>query len=129
MKKDIDFLPVKNVHVVIAQTDEAWKVFVINRNKEKLENLMITSRGYGKQKKEDQKTSTLRHMIPFLDPGSFALIEPIDESVFHLNNEYWISYFLKGQVYDKKFVFVPDSIIEDHLIYIEELEMKGILHD
>ena len=129
MKKDIDFSPVKDVHIVVAKTIEGWKVFVINRNKQKLENVMITSRGYGEKEKEQQKTSTLRHMIPYLDPGMVALVEPIDESVFHLNNEYWVSYFINNQVYDKKFIFVPESIIEEHLIFIEELEMQGILHD
>ena len=129
MKKDIDFSPVKNVHIVVAKTDEGWKVFIINRNGVRLENVMITSKGYGEQNNEHQQTSTLRHMIPYLDPGMHALVEPIDESVFHLNNEYWVSYFINKQVYDKKFIFVPDTIIEDHLIFIEELKMKGILHD
>ena len=115
--------------MVIVKTDEGWKVFIINRNKKKLENVMITSRGYGETKTEKQETSTLRHMIPYLDPGMYALIEPIDDAVFHLNNEYWVSYFIDGQVYDKKFIFVPDSIIEENLSFIEELEMKGILHD
>lgn len=129
MRKDIDFSPVKGVHVVIAKSGDGWKVFLINRNNDKLENVMVTSRGYGETKTEKQKTSTLRHIIPIVDPGEYALIEPIDESVFHLNNEYWVSYFIDGQVYDKKFIFVPDSIVEENLIFIEELEMKGILHD
>ncbi|NQZ76638.1 MAG: hypothetical protein HRT61_11115 [Ekhidna sp.] len=129
MKKDIDFSPVKNVHVVIAKDEEGWKVFLVNRNEKKLDNVMITSRGYGETKTESQKTSTLRHMIPYIDPGMYALIEPIDESVFHLNNEYWVSYFIEGQVFDKKFIFVPDSILEENMTFIEELEMKGILHD
>lgn len=129
MKKDIDFTPVKNVNVVVAKTDEGCKVFILNRSDQKLENVMITSRGYGAIKNEEQKTSVLRHMVPYLDSGMHALIEPIDESVFHLNNEYWVSYFVDRQVYDKKFIFVPDSIIEDNLIFIEELEMQGILHD
>ncbi|WP_425389691.1 hypothetical protein [Ekhidna sp.] len=129
MRKDIDFTPVKGVHIVVGKDDEGWKVFLINRTKDKLENVMVTSRGYGETKTEKQKTSTLRHMLPFVDSGEYALIEPIDESVFHLNNEYWVSYFIDGQVYDKKFIFVPDSIVEENLIFIEELEMKGILHD
>ena len=129
MKKDIDFSPVKKVHVVVAKTDEGWKVFIINRNQEKLENVMITSKGYGEKNKEQQKTSVLRHMIPYLETGMYALVEPIDESVFHLTNEYWVSYFIGQQVYDKKFIFVPETIIEDNLIFIEELGMKGILHD
>lgn len=129
MKKDIDFKPVKKVHVVVAKNEAAWEVHLLNRSEEKLENVMITSKGYGETKTENQETSILRHMIPFLDPKSSALIEPIDQSVFHLNNEYWVSYFINGQVYDKKYIFVPDSIIEEHLIFIEELEIRGILHD
>jgi len=129
VKKDIDFIPVRDVHVVVAKTDDGWKAFIVNRNQKKLENVMITSRGYGETKTEKQETSTLRHMIPYLDSGMYALIEPIDESVFHLNNEYWVSYFIDGQVYDKKFIFLPDSIIEENLSFIEELEMRGILHD
>ena len=129
MKKDISFIPVKNVHVVIAKTEEGWKAYLINRRKEKLENVMITSRGYRENKSEKQKTSILRHMIPELPANDHALIEPIDESVFHLNNEYWVSYFLHGQVFDKKFIFLPDSIVDENLTFIEELKMKGILHD
>lgn len=129
MKKDIDFSPVKDVHVVIAKEEEAWKVFLINRNKEKIENVMITSRGYGEAKPKSQKTSTLRHMIPFIEPSEYASVETIDPSVFHLNNEYWVSYFIDRQVYDKKFIFVPDSIVPDNLTFIDELQMKGILHD
>lgn len=129
MKKDIDFIPVKDVHLVIAKTDDGWKSYLINRSKTKLENVMITSRGYGELKDEKQETSVLRHMIPFVDPGMHALIEPIDESVFHLNNEYWVSYFIDEQVYDKKFIFVPDTIVEENLTFIQELEMKGIFHD
>ena len=129
MRKDINFSPVKEVHVVVAKTDDTWKVFLISRNSEKLENIMVTSRGYGEKKNEKQETSILRHMIPHLDVGEYALIESIDHSVFHLTNEYWVSYFIDGQIYDKKFIFLPDSIIEDNLSYIEELEMQGILHD
>ena len=129
MKKDIDFIPVKNVHVTIAKTDEGWKVYLINRTESILENVMITSRGYGEKKNEKQETSTLRHMIPRLEPGEYALVEAIQEEVFHLTNEFWVSYFIESQVFDKKFIFLPDSIIEENLIFIEELEMKGILHD
>lgn len=129
MKKDIDFSPVKDVHIVIANTGDGWRVFLINRKKEKLENVMITSRGYGETKSEKQQTSILRHLLPFVDPGMYALVEQIDPSVFHLNNEYWVSYYINGQVYDKKFIFVPDSIVEENLTFIKELEMKGILHD
>ncbi len=133
MKKDINFDPVRNVFVTIVIdnndiNDPEWKVYIVNRNDEKLENLMITSRGYGKKGNEEQKTSTLRHAIPFLDPNEYALIEPIQPEVFHLNNEYWVSYYINGKVYDKKFIFVPDTIKEENLVTIQELGKQGILH-
>ena len=128
MKKDIDVKPVKDVKVTIVKAD-GWKVYLLNRGESKLENVLITSRGYGEKKGEEQKTSILRHAIPFVDPGMYALIEPIDESVFHLNNEYWVSYYIDGHIYDKKFIFVPDTIIEENLVDIPELEVKGVLHD
>ena len=53
----------------------------------------------------------------------------IDPEVFHLNNEYWVSYFIDNQVFDKKFIFVPDSIREENLILIDLLNLEGILHE
>ena len=59
---------------------------------------------------------------------STALVEPIDPAVFHLNNEYWVSYYIGTQIYDKRFIFVPDTICEENLSFIPELELKGVLH-
>lgn len=115
--------------VAIVKEEVGWKVYLLNRSKEKLENVMITSRGYGKLKGEPVETSKLRHSIPYLDPSMHALIEPIDESVFHLTNEYWVSYFIDGHIYDKKFIFVPDAIIDKNLVDIPELKLNGVLHD
>jgi hypothetical protein len=56
------------------------------------------------------------------------LIEPIDPAVFHLNNEYWVSYYVGRQIFDKRFVFVPDTICEGNISFIKELEMEGVLH-
>ncbi|HMQ00750.1 MAG TPA: hypothetical protein PKC24_13300, partial [Cyclobacteriaceae bacterium] len=56
------------------------------------------------------------------------LIEPIDPALFHLNNEYWVSYYLQGKLFDKRFVFVPETICEENLTFIKELELEGVLH-
>ena len=132
MKKDIDFSPVTGVDMVIAKSEEAgevrWDVYLINRNLIELENVMITSKGYGNQEGEPTKTSTLRHLIERIEEQSFARVEPIDPSIFHLNNEYWVSYYILDQIFDKKFVFVPDSVTENNLQYIPELDKKGIRH-
>ena len=133
MKKDIEFSPVTGVDLVIAKTEEGnevkWDVYLINRNLIELTNVMVTSKGYGVNSAGEQKrTSTLRHLIEQVDEQSFALVEPIDDAVFKLNNEFWVSYYILDQIFDKKFIFVPDSVTESNLQYITELDKMGVRH-
>lgn len=133
MKKDIEIPEVKNVTVAIVREQTLfetydWKVYLINNNSVQLENTLVSSTGYGEKDGKLQKTSTLRHFLETVPAKSTALVEPIDENVFHLNNEYWVSYYIGDQIYDKKFVFVPETINENNLTYIKELELEGILH-
>jgi hypothetical protein len=53
----------------------------------------------------------------------------ITPDVFHLNNEYWVSYYIGTQLYDKKYVFVPETIQDENLIPIEGLNLEGVLHE
>ncbi|MFT6868626.1 MAG: hypothetical protein ACJA08_003480 [Cyclobacteriaceae bacterium] len=129
MKKDIAFPKIENVLVTVAKDNDTWNVYLLNRNEKTLDTVLVTSKGYGDLEGEDQKTSTLRHMIPQLEPNEYALIEPIDPQVFHLNNEYWVSFFIDGQLFDKKYIFVPDSIVKNNLSFIPELNMEGVLHE
>ena len=136
MKKDILFPPVEGVSVAVAREkgedplqEFQWNVYILNKNNFVIRDVVVRSKGYGTLDGEKQETSTLRHHIQELDPHTHTLIEPIDPAVFHLYNEYWISYFVGKQIFDKKFIFVPDSIIEDNLIYIPDLDTHGILHN
>jgi hypothetical protein len=133
MIRDIQKPEVKNVTIAVAryqsigESDE-WKVYLINTNPFPLENILVASKGYGQKDGEDQKTSILRHFFDSVAANSSLMIEPIDPKLFHLNNEYWVSYYINKEVYDKRFVFVPDSICEQHLTFIKELETEGVLH-
>lgn len=133
MKKDIPFPEVEGVHIAIARervssNNFEWYVFLINFNDFSLENILITSRGYGEIAGEKRKTSTLRHMINELEPNSYTLVEPIDPDVFKLCSEYWISYYVNSQIYDKKFIFLPESISEINISKINILNLEGVLH-
>jgi hypothetical protein len=133
MKKDISFYPVEDVALAVARKKnnlgaDEWHVYIINNKSIKLSNLLITSKGYGEKDGEKQLTSTLRHFIEHLEPGGFVAIEPIDPSVFHLFNEYWVSFYVGDHIFDKKFIFVPDSIKEENLILIKQLGLEGIMH-
>jgi hypothetical protein len=133
MMKDIEIPEVKNVTLAIARQQAIgespeWKVYLINKNDHPIENTLVASKGYGEKDGEKQQTSVLRHFLETVPPNSAALIEPIDPAVFHLNNEYWVSYYIDKQIFDKRFVFVPDSIKEENLTFIKEIEMEGVLH-
>jgi predicted DNA-binding protein (MmcQ/YjbR family) len=134
MKKDISFLPVEGVKVAIARrevtaSEYEWHAYILNRNDQPLTNVFVTSKGYGFNGEEKQETSTLRHLIEEVEANGFNIIEKIDPAIFHLSNEYWISYFIDNQVYDKKFVFVAGSITDDNLIKINQINLEGVLHE
>ena len=132
MKKDIDFSPVTGVKLAIAKeetsTGISWAVYLINLNLIELHTVMITSKGYGLIHGEKRQTYTLRHMIQELGAQSVAKVEPIDPEVFALTNEFWVSYYILDQIFDKKFIFTPGSFDPEHIRHIPELELPGILH-
>jgi hypothetical protein len=132
MKKDIDFHPVTGVKLAIAKEkvngNIEWAVYIINLNLIELNTVLITSKGYGIIDGEEKKTSTLRHMIQELGAESMAKVEPIDPALFVLNNEYWISYYILDQIFDKKFIFTVGSMDPSNMTFIPELGLEGVLH-
>lgn len=133
MMKDIAIPEVKHVTLAVVRKHnigegDEWKVYLINNNDLPITNTLVSSKGYGVKDGEEQRTSILRHYLDTIESNAAVLIEPIDPAVFHLNNEYWVSYYIGKEIFDKRFVFVPESIKEENLTYIKELDMQGILH-
>jgi hypothetical protein len=132
MKKDINFEPVAGVKIAIAKEvgplGEEWAVYLINLNFIEIQTVMITSKGYGELNGEEKKTSVLRHMIEKVEARAIAKIEPIDPQLFELNNEFWVSYYILDQIFDKKFIFTSGSMNPMNHIFIEELGLEGVLH-
>jgi hypothetical protein len=132
MKKDLPENLVENVSIAVVMenaTPEAklWNVYLLNLKDETLETVLVSSKGYGEKDGEYVKTSILRHSIGNVPPKDYALIELVDEQVFGLTNEYWLSYYINGEIYDKKFIFVPESIVESNLIRIPILNKPGVM--
>lgn len=118
---------------VIQETGEEntaiYNTYLINLKDEIMEGIIITSRGYGENVStgERVKTSTLRHCMEILLPNEAARIEPIMEDVFGLTNEYWVSFWINDQMYDKKFIFLPETIQEKNMKMIPVLGAKGLM--
>ena len=132
MKKDLPDNIVENIAVAIvleSSTPEVknWKVYLLNLKNESIDNVLVSSKGYGEKDGEQVKTSLLRHSLGTITAQDFAAIELIDEQVFGLTNEYWLSYYIGKEIFDKKFIFVPESITEANLIRIPLINKAGVM--
>ncbi len=132
MKADLPENIVEDMGIAIALTGEtaeakSWTVYLVNFKEVAVQNAMITSKGYGEKDGKSVKTSLLRHFIGDVPALAYAGVEAIDPAVFGLTNEYWLSYYLNGDIFDKKFIFLPESIVEGNLIHIPVLNKPGVL--
>ena len=133
MKKDIIRYKVEGVRMAIAREkssgkDFNWHVYIINDNDFSLNYVLITSKGYGKMNGKEKKTSVLRQMFDQVEPQSYQVVEPIKPELFSLCNEFWVSYYLGRDIYDKKFVFLPEAMNDEYLTHIDKIGLEGILH-
>ena len=132
MKKDIVPPIVENIAVAIVKEqndlyESEYNVYLLNLKQENIEGVLVTSKGYGMYNNEDVKTSVLRHFLDVVNANDFKKIEPIVESVFGLNNEFWVSFFIGNVMYDKKYVFLPETIKDDNFILIPLINKKGVI--
>lgn len=107
-----------------------YNAYLLNlKEDEILEGIIVTSKGYGENVNtgEKVKTSMLRHCLEILLPNEAARIEPIMEEVFGLTNEYWVSFWINDKMYDKKYIFLPETIQEKNMKNIPVLGMKGLM--
>jgi len=115
--------------VLMSETPEVknWTVYLVNLKNVPITNVLITSKGYGEKDGKQVKTSLLRHFIGDVPAQGSAGVEAIDPAVFGLTNEYWLSYYIDGTIYDKKFIFLPESIVDSNLIRIPVLNKPGVM--
>lgn len=132
MRKDIHPPKVEGVAMAVVREpdeegEEAWYVYVINQNEHPLENVLVSSRGYGEMEGEARKTSEMRHFLGKLDPHSWARIERIVEDVFPLSNQYWLSFYIGRELHDKKYIFLAGSIDERNFTPLPLMNMRGVM--
>ncbi|MCT1531459.1 hypothetical protein ACFQ2C_04835 [Sphingobacterium daejeonense] len=132
MKKDLPLNIVEDISIAVvleteSPTSKVWNVYLINEKKSAIQNVLVSSKGYGLKDGREVKTTTLRHFIGDMEANSSQKIEAIDPQVFGLTNEYWLSYYVEGTIYDKKYVFLPESIVDENLIKIPLVNKPGVM--
>ena len=111
------------------ENEKIYYAYLLNLREDIMEGIIVTSKGYGQNVKsgEKVKTSTLRHSLEILLPNEAAKIEPLMEEVFALSNEYWVSFWVNDQLFDKKFVFLAESISEENMKKLPILGEIGVM--
>ena len=131
MKKDIEHLEVEDLAMAIVLEEEngqnVWNVFLINLHIVPIKNIIVTSRGYGELNGEIKKTSTLRHFFEELPELEFTRVEPIMENTFGLTNEFWVSFYIKDKIYDKQYIFLPETINSKNFTKVPILNAEGVM--
>lgn len=133
MKKDIIIPLVENVFIAAVQEwsddfmEKVWYAYLVNDSDFNIEGVMVVSKAFGTIDGEMKKTSLLRHAFVEIPAVSVVKIEMIEKSVLSLNNEFMVTYFIDGTLYDKKFVFKANSINETEMEEVPILFVDGII--
>ncbi|MBP6090499.1 MAG: hypothetical protein KA521_04535 [Crocinitomicaceae bacterium] len=134
MKEGLTGPIVEQVAVAIVQELSEKKEFIynaylLNLRDDIMEGIIISVTGYGENPTTGEaiKTATLRHSLEVLLPNEAAKIEPLMEEVFAINNEFWISFWVNDDLFDKKFVFPAGTIQPEKMELIPLLGFKGML--
>ena len=121
-------------HIIVAVVKElndegemVWNAYLVNLYDREISNVLVSSKGYGSFEGREVKTSVLRHLIGNIDAKDYARIEPIMDNLFGLSNEFWVSFYLDKHIYDKKYIFLPESITENNFTMIPVLNKRGVM--
>ena len=129
MKKDITFHVAEDVYIVAMKEwdkdflSQNWNIYFVNTKKSSLETVLVVSRGNS----STLKTSTLRHNLGNVESNTMKKIEFIANDVLSFTNEYLVTFFLNGKLYDKQFTFTPHSISEENLVEFKSLNVEVIV--
>jgi len=131
LKKDIERPEVEDIAMAVVleeiEGENVWNVFLVNLHIVPIKNVIVTSKGYGELNGEVKKTSTLRHFFEEIPDLEFTRIEPIMEDTFGLTNEYWVSFYIDDKIYDKQYIFLPETINPKNFTKIPLLNVEGVM--
>lgn len=132
MKKDIIIPKVEDIILAVIEEENnlkqpEWGVYMVNMKPVEIYGVLVTSKGYGKKEGEDVKTSMLRHFLDVIPAKSYKKIEPLPEELIGISNEYWVSFYEQATLYDKKYIFLAESVQESNYAMVPIIEKKGVM--
>jgi len=132
MKSDIEFKKVEDIAIAIVPKDIAlgtneWQAHLLNLKDKPIEGVLVNSRGYGEKDGKKVKTSVLRHFYKNVSAKTAVVIELVPEHLVGLSNEFWVSFWCDDFMYDKKYVFVSETLVETNFVTVPILDQLGVM--
>lgn len=133
MKKDIEIPKSENVFIAAINEwnddfqENTWYAYLVNENDKPLEMAIINSRAFGLIEGEQRKTGTFRHVFAEVPANGAIKVELLENNVLQLNNEFVVTYYLNGVMYDKTFVFKTNTINVKATSDILSIDRRGVV--
>jgi len=133
LKKDLIIPTVENVFLAAVREwndefmENAWYIYLVNDSDFQLDGVMVVSKAFGTLEGEMKKTSLLRHAFVEIPAVSAVKVELLDDSVLALNNEFMVTFFIANTLYDRKYIFKANSIVEENMEEVPVLFKDGII--
>lgn len=129
MRKDIVIPQAENIHIVAVKkwdeefSEKLWNIYFVNNREKEVDTVLVMSRGNS----EDKTTTTLRRDLGNIASKASVRIEFIQNEVLGFTNEYLVTFFAENKLFERKFIFEPNSISDENMIEIPVMENEGIL--
>lgn len=124
---EVDGIAMAVVKEINEGNHEEWVVYLFSMKTERIDLVLVSSRGYGTFNNEEVKTSELRYFLDEMPPLSYRKIELLPDDLIGLSNQYWVSFREHEVLFDKKYVFLAESIKEENMTTLPLIGKKGIL--
>ncbi len=132
MKRDIVRPQVSDVYIAVVpgpgeggQTQ--WSVVLINDKDVMLTHVIVNASGKGKVDGIEKSTATLRLFLGDILAKSSKQVEVLLEESFALNNNYWVSFYIGSDIYDKKYQLSAGEVDLNELVFAPVLNAPAIL--
>lgn len=132
MKKDLNIEEVKDIAIAMVpdhpgSASTEWSVYFLNLKTVTVSNVLINAEARGMVGGEEKHTATLRFFLKDVEANSFKKFELIFPDTFALNNQYWVSFYEDGKIFDKKYIFAANTISQDRMVVIPLLNKPGVM--
>lgn len=133
MKKDIEIPKSENVFVAAISErnddfqEDTWYAYLVNENETPLQMAIVVVKAYGLIDGEQRKTGMFRHVFADVPANGAIKMELLENNVLKLNNEFVVTYYLNGVLFDKTFVFRTNTINKQATQDILSINRKGVV--